>query len=101
VPLALEYEATLRQMLPTSRFSAEDIGSIIDYLCRTGDRQEIFFLWRPLLTDPGDDMILELAVAGMCSHIVTFNTSHFSGAESFGISVVRPADFLSQLRGKS
>lgn len=46
-------------------------------------------------------MILELAVAGSCSHIVTFNVTHFSGAESFGINVVRPADFLSLLRGKS
>lgn len=101
VPLALEYEATLRRMLPTDRFSAEDIGAMIDYLCQTGERQEIFFLWRPLLTDPGDDMILELAVAGMCSHIVTFNLTHFSGAASFGITVIRPADFLSLLRGKS
>ncbi len=83
------------------RFSAEEIGAIIDYLCQIGERQEIFFLWRPLLTDPGDDMILELAVAGSCSHIVTFNVTHFSGAESFGINVVRPADFLSLMRGKS
>ena len=83
------------------RFSAEDISAMIDYLCRTGERQEIFFLWRPHLTDPGDDMILELAVAGICSHIVTFNTAHFSGAESFGINVIRPADFLPLLRGKS
>jgi len=32
---------------------------------------DISFLWRPQLKDPADEMVLEAAVNGRCSHIVT------------------------------
>jgi predicted nucleic acid-binding protein len=58
----------------------------------------IHFLWRPFLHDPGDDMLLELAVAGRATHIVTFNLRHFAEAERvFGIKPVTPGDFLASL----
>ena len=57
--------------------------------------QQIFFLWRPLLPDPKDDMLLELAVAARCQSIITYNVRDFVGAEKFGISVLEPGPFLS------
>jgi predicted nucleic acid-binding protein len=57
--------------------------------------QEIHFLWRPLLTDPKDDMVLELAVAAQASHIITFNAGDFRPAAAFGIRTASPAAFLS------
>jgi predicted nucleic acid-binding protein len=59
--------------------------------------QEIFFLWRPYLRDPNDDLILELAVAAGCDAVVTHNTRDFVGAERFGIDVLTPAAFLLRL----
>jgi len=59
--------------------------------------QDIYFLWRPLLPDPKDDMVLELAVAGQVSHIVTFNSGDFRPAAAFGIQTASPAAFLSLL----
>jgi len=44
--------------------AAEQITDVVDYVCRVGRRQQIFYLWRPLLRDPNDDMIAEVAVAG-------------------------------------
>jgi predicted nucleic acid-binding protein len=55
---------------------------------------EIFFHWRPHLRDPEDEFILELAVAGGCRYIVTFNARDFAGAEQFGIQVISPGTFL-------
>jgi hypothetical protein len=40
---------------------------------------------------------LELAVAADCQHIVTHNIRDFTGAERFGVSVLRPGQFLRQL----
>lgn len=58
----------------------------------------IHFLWRPFLHDPGDDMLLELAVAGRATHIVTSNLRHFAGMEqAFAIQAVTPAQFLASL----
>lgn len=59
--------------------------------------QEIYYLWRPILRDPKDDMVLEVAVAGGCDTIVTYNIGDFSGAQQFGIRVVTPLNFLRDL----
>jgi hypothetical protein len=45
--------------------------------------EQIFFLWRPLLTDPKDDMLLELAVATRRQSIVTHTVGDFAGAGMF------------------
>ena len=63
--------------------------------------QTIYFLWRPWLHDADDDMVLELAVAGAASHIVTFNTGDFAGIEgAFGIQVVTPGKFMALLNSQ-
>ncbi len=47
-----------------------------------------------VLNDPNDEMVLELAVAARCDYIVTFNHRDFLGAETFGLQVIRPSQFL-------
>lgn len=56
----------------------------------------VFFLWRPNLADEGDNHLVEIAVAGGASFIITQNTSDLrSGELRFpGIRVVTPAEFL-------
>lgn len=63
-------------------------------MCREGLTQKIYYLWRPTLPDPSDDMLLELAVASHATIIVTHNTKHFKGAEVFGVRAMKPNDFL-------
>ena len=55
---------------------------------------EIFFLWRPFLKDPKDDMVLELAVEAEVEYIVTHNLKDFNGVEHFGIKAITPKEFL-------
>lgn len=74
--------------------TVDDIDDVLDYMCRVGNRRQIFFLWRPYLKDPRDDHVLELAVEANCDFIVTHNVRDFAGAERFGIRVVRPREFL-------
>jgi len=96
VALVLEYEDALMR-LPESRFDEEDLGAVLDYLCAVGHHQRIFYLWRPVLRDPADDMVLELAVASGSGTIVTFNERHFGGCETFGIRVATPQTFLAEI----
>ena len=51
-------------------------------------------MWRPLLRDPKDDMVLELAVESESNWIVTFNKRDFKGCEIFGIKLATPQEFL-------
>ena len=73
---------------------------LVDYICEVAAGQEVFFLWRPVLRDPNDDLLLELAVAAGCDAIVTHNVRDFQGADKFGGRVVTPGRFLLELRGQ-
>jgi putative PIN family toxin of toxin-antitoxin system len=97
VPLVLEYEDALLRHSAETRLSRRDIDAVLDYFCSVGHLQSIFFLWRPLLADPKDDMVVELAVAAGCRIVVTHNVRDLRGAESLGVSSQRPAEFLKSI----
>ena len=98
VALFLEYQSALKRPEAGITLSVAAIDHILDHLAATGRQQEIFFLWRPTLPDPSDDHVLELAVAGRCDAIVTYNRRDFRGAERFGVRIVSPPEFLLDLR---
>ncbi len=97
VSLVLEYEEAAKRVLKDLLLNENDIEDIIDYLCSVGNRKDIHFLWRPFLKDPDDDMILEIAVSSQCDAIVTHNVSDFSGAETLGIRILTPREFLQEI----
>jgi putative PIN family toxin of toxin-antitoxin system len=92
--LLLEYEEVARKTAADLWIEPDKVEDVLSYLCGISVKPGIFFSWRPFLKDQDDDMILELAVAGSSDYIVTFNTSDFKGAESFGIGVLTPKEFL-------
>ncbi|OGS04506.1 MAG: putative toxin-antitoxin system toxin component, PIN family [Elusimicrobia bacterium RIFCSPLOWO2_12_FULL_59_9] len=96
VPLVLEYEASAKRL---TSLSSRDVDAVIDYICAVSRPQKIHYLWRPILSDPQDDMVLELAVAGGCGVIVTYNKSDFAQAHGFGIQILTPKDFLKEIGG--
>jgi len=98
VPLFLEYESvTLRDSLklPLKKTAILDV---LNYLAKVSNKREIFFLWRPYLKDPKDDMVLEVAVESKSNVIVTYNQKDFVGVNKFGIKVFTPKEFL-EMRG--
>jgi putative PIN family toxin of toxin-antitoxin system len=99
VPLVVEYEDAAQRILAQTRLSEADLSNILDYICKVGNRQRIYYLWRPFLRDPRDDMVLELAIAAGCEFIVTFNRKEFAGVDIFGIEAVTPKEFLQEIGG--
>ena len=94
VPLILEYEDVAKRQSCAIGLSHKYIDDIVDYLCQVGDCRPVYFLWRPFLKDPEDDMVLELAVEATCDYIVTFNVRDFAGVEQFGLTVIQPKELL-------
>jgi predicted nucleic acid-binding protein len=80
-----------------AKLSSRQLDAILDYLCSSAHRQEVYYLWRPVLRDPSDDLVLEVAVAGECQSLVTYNVRDFVGSERFGIRIQTPAEFLTEL----
>ena len=96
VPLVVEYESALLRHLSSTRRAA-DVAPFVDYLCLVAHKQDIFFLWRPLLRDTNDDMVAELAFASQAHAIITHNMKDFAAAATLGIRVLAPGPFLSHL----
>lgn len=93
VPLMFEYQAVLSrpEHLRASRLSVRDVGILLDAVAAVAAAVQISFLWRPVLPDPDDDMVLETAANGRAEAIVTFNARDFrAGAARFGIGVWTP-----------
>lgn len=97
VPLVLEYENAAKRLIGDISLTERDIDDILDYICTVANRRKVFYLWRPFLRDPKDDMVLELAVAASCDFIVTYNKRDFQGAERFGLRVVTSKEFLQEI----
>jgi putative PIN family toxin of toxin-antitoxin system len=92
--LVFEYEEILKREQMQLGLSYEDIDNVIDALCAIANKRNIFYLWRPLLNDPDDDFLLDLAVEAQADYIITYNQKDLQPAESFGIKVVTPLQFL-------
>ena len=100
VALALEYEATCR--LAEHRLAAGldlvNTTVFLDGVIDMAERVTPRFRWRPQLNDPGDEMVLEVAVNGQAAAIVTFNLRHFRlGPARFGVAVLRPGEALRRI----
>lgn len=97
VPLVLEYEDAAKRLVGQIALTARDIDHILDYVCAVASHHAVFYLWRPFLKDPKDDLVLELAVSARCDFIVTHNQRDFKGAEQFGIGIITPKEFLQKI----
>jgi len=97
VPIVVEYEDVLKRDALRIGMTSADIDSAINSICAMGKHHRIYYLWRPTLADPKDDMLLELAVTSQCPFIVTHNHRHFKDAKAFGIEAVSPLQFLKKI----
>lgn len=93
-PLVFEYEdvASRPGMLP--HLSPSEITAFLDWFVSVSSQHKVHFLWRPLLRDSKDDMVLEAAAAASADFLVTYNISDFYGASSLGVRVVTPPQLL-------
>ena len=95
--LLFEYEEILKRHQSMLGLSDPEIDTILDDLCSRSQHQSIYFLWRPQLSDPKDDHILELAVASSTSTIVTHNTRDFRKARALGVRAITPRQLLKEM----
>ena len=102
MPLVLEYEEVLSrpEQLTSSNLSIEQVGRFLNGFCSIAEHVEIAFLWRPLLRDPDDEMVLETAVNGRADILLTFNVRDFVAAHQLGVKVMQPGPAWTEtLRG--
>lgn len=100
VPLMLQYESVLTrpEHLVAAGISEADVQVLLDAIALVVTPIRISYLWRPMLPDPDDDLVLETAVNGHAEVVITFNRRHFEPAAArFGIEIVAPAEAVRRL----
>lgn len=95
--LLLEYEEVARREAAALWARPQRVEAILNFIAASAVEHAISFRWRPFLSDPDDDFVLELAVSAGTRYIVTHNIRNFAGSDSLGVSAIRPAEFLKRL----
>jgi putative PIN family toxin of toxin-antitoxin system len=94
VPLFIEYESVAKRNPEKLGLSISDIEDILNYLAEISSKREIYFLWRPFLKDPKDDLVLEVAIESESDFIISNNKKDFRNINKFGLKVLTPLEFL-------
>jgi uncharacterized protein len=98
--LYTEFEDVLARdsIFKHSRLNASERSELLDIFAATARWTRIYFGWRPNLRDEGDNHLVELAVAGGASHIITLNIRDFVASEIkfHQFKVQTPAQFLKE-----
>jgi len=96
--LVTEYDEILKRHSQDLAMTFDEIDRALDGLCVLAEKWSLCPGWIPVLPDPDDEPILQLAFEARVPYIATSNGRDFRGAESFGIQVVSPAAFLKIIR---
>lgn len=96
--LYMEWQAVLTrpEHLPAG-IDAARMQPFLRYIASLAHLQDVHCLWRPFLRDPGDDMVLECAVASGSRFVVTHNLRDFRRATELGVQPITPGAFLRHL----
>lgn len=95
--LVLEYEDVLLRHSERLGLSSDEVAAFLDYVVSAAELATVHYRWRPFLNDPGDECVLELAVAAGADVIVTYNKRDFCGVEQgFGLGILTAKEFLQQ-----
>ena len=98
--LWLEYEDLLERPVWTEATSTEERRIVLAALARAGRWVTVYYGWRPNLPDEADNPLVELALAGGASTLITHNIRDLQGGElALGpLQVLTPAQFLEGLK---
>ena len=96
-----EYEDVLArtELFARSKLDAAERDELFDIFASSCEWIRVYFQWRPNLRDEADNHLIELAVAGGASHIVTRNLRDLAGGElAFPhLKILTPEQFLKEI----
>jgi putative PIN family toxin of toxin-antitoxin system len=100
-PVFFEYEEVLKrpEHCMVHRLSHAEVEDFLAELAALVEPVETHFSWRPQVTDPSDEIVVEAVVNGRADALVTHNVRHFRAfGKRFGVPVLSPAEALRRLR---
>lgn len=98
--LWLEYEDLLGRPVWTDAATSHERRQVLAALARVGRWVNIYYGWRPNLPDEADNHLIELAMAGGATVIITHNVRDIRRGELLlnGLRLLLPAEYLEETR---
>lgn len=100
--LLAEYEDVMgrAELFKKCRLTAMERDELLGIFLATCRWTRIYFGWRPNLPDEGDNHLVELAVAGGASRVVTRNLRDLKHKERKfpGLEAITPEHFLKEMK---
>ncbi len=100
--LLTEFEAVMKRegLLQGCALTDTEREALLDAFFSVCEWVPVFFPWRPNLPDEGDNHLIELAVAGTATTVVTQNVRDLRGGQLRfpQLGVETPAEFLKRWR---
>lgn len=96
--LVHEYEENLKTKAPELGLSLDDVDEVLNAMCAQGEEWQLQPGWWPILTDPDDEPLVQLALESAAHRILTHNVRHLALATQVGIEVLKPSQFLAILK---
>ena len=103
VPLFFEYEAKCTDPVhwTAAGMSQKQADIFINGIAALVLPVKTHYLWRPMLRDPNDEMVLEVAVNGRADAIVTFNLRDYGDVpKKFNIEVIKPSTAIRRVKNE-
>jgi putative PIN family toxin of toxin-antitoxin system len=98
--LLFEYEEVLKRQPNELNLGLADIDQVLNAICARGEEWKLSHEWQPILGDPDDEPLVQLAFESNAMRITSHNLRHLASAASLGIELLKPRDFLTMLKLK-
>lgn len=96
--LIYEYEEILKQDAADLSLSLNDVDQILNAISARAEEWPLTHDWEPILDDPDDEPLVQLAQESGAFVIITHNTRHLEPSAKMGIQILKPSEFLTRLR---
>lgn len=96
--LLFEYEEILKRQAPDLGLSLEDVDELLNAISARADECLLSHGWQPVLIDPDDEPLVQLAIESDAFRIVSHNIRHLRPVVQLGVELLRPHEFLDKLR---
>ncbi len=92
-----EYEELLKGRASELNLSVADIDTLLDAICARAEEWKLAPGWIPILADPDDEPLVQLAYDSGARRIITHNQRDLAPARSLGVEVLPPRAFSAML----
>jgi putative PIN family toxin of toxin-antitoxin system len=92
--LIYEYEEVLKREAAALALSMTDIDQLLNAICARAEEWSLSHSWEPILPDPDDEPLVQLAQESGAMVIISHNTRHLQPAVALGIQILKPKEFL-------